>query len=281
MTAKIIDGKSFAETKRNLIKKEIIEKNIFPHLAIILANDSPASEIYVNRKIAACKEVGIACNLYKLPSNCDESEILAMIVTLNKDEGIHGIFLQLPVGENLDSHKIIQSIDPKKDVDGLTYNNMGRLMAGHPYLPPCTPTGVMELLNHEKIDLNGKHAVIIGRSLLFGKPMGQLLLQADCTVTHCHSKTIDLPSIVQQADILIAAVGQPEMIKGEWIKPNAVIIDVGINRTKDGKLVGDVDYNAALKVASAITPVPGGVGPMTVANLLQNTIIAATTTTKL
>ena len=275
MAARIIDGKSLAKEKRALIKAEIVGKNIFPHLAIILANENPASEIYVARKIEACKEVGIACNLYRLPSDSTENDIITMIEALNKDVGIHGIFLQLPVGDHLDSLKIIQSIDPAKDVDGLTYRNMGRVMAGQPYLAPCTPFGVMQLLNHEKIDLSGKHAVIIGRSLLFGKPMGQMLLQADCTVTQCHSKTVNLPNIVSQADIVIAAVGQHEMVKGEWVKEGAVVIDVGINRKDDGKLVGDVNFKEVSQKASAITPVPGGVGPMTVACLLQNTVIAA------
>lgn len=274
MSAKIIDGKTLADAKRKNIRKLIEDKNIHPHLAIILASDNEASAIYVKRKIAACEETGIACKLYKMPADSDESEILTMIDTLNRDNGIHGLFLQLPIADHLDSNKIIQTIAPEKDVDGLTYTNIGRVMAGAPTLAPCTPTGVMELLNHENISLSGKHAVIIGRSLLFGKPMGQMLLQADCTVTHCHSKTVDLPSITRQADILIAAVGQANMIKKDWVKPSAVVIDVGINRDEKGQLTGDVDFEEVKNIAGAITPVPGGVGPMTVACLLQNTVLA-------
>lgn len=281
MTARLINGKALAEAKRKQIKQDIVGKNIFPHLAIILANDNPASEIYVNRKIDACKEVGIACNLYKLPSDSDEGEIITMIETLNKDRGIHGLFLQLPISSELDSLKIIQSIDPAKDVDGLTYFNMGRVMGANPFLPPCTPCAVMALLDHEKIDLAGKHVVIIGRSLLFGKPMGQMLLQADCTVTHCHSKTVNLPALTRQADILIAAVGQADMVKGDWVKDGATVIDVGINRTVDGKITGDVDFDEVSQIADAITPVPGGVGPMTVACLLENTVRAASYAMKL
>ena len=194
---------------------------------------------------------------------------------MNNDSTVHGIFLQLPVENHLDSNTLIQSISPNKDVDGLTHVNVGRLVAGDHGLVACTPQGVMEILAHEKIDLSGKHAVIIGRSLLFGKPMGQLLLQANCTVTQCHSRTIDLPSITRQADILIAATGQAKMVKSDWVKNGATVIDVGISKNSDGKMCGDVDCEEVKNVAGAITPVPGGVGPMTVVNLLSNTVKAA------
>lgn len=274
MAAKIIDGKALAKTRREQIKKEIADKNLHPRLAIVLANDNPASAIYVKRKIEACEEVGISCTLHKLPDDCNEQDILTTIDMLNRDTNVHGLFLQLPIADHMDSDKIIQSISPNKDVDGLTYTNIGRVVAGQPYLAPCTPFGVMEMLKNEAIDLNGKHAVIIGRSLLFGKPMGQMLLQANCTVTQCHSKTVDLPSITKQADILIAAVGHAHMVKKDWVKDGATVIDVGINRLENGKITGDVDFETVKDIAGAITPVPGGVGPMTVACLLQNTVIA-------
>lgn len=275
MTARIIDGRALAKIRRDAIRKEIEEKNIFPHLAIILANDNPASAIYVKRKQEACKEVGIACSLYTMPKDCEENDVLSMIDSLNKDSAISGLFLQLPLPDHLDPIRIVQAIDPAKDVDGLTYSNLGRVMVGIPHLTPCTPLGVMDMFQHENIKLEGKHVVIIGRSLLLGVPLGQLLLQADCTVTHCHLQTRNLPDLTRQADILVVAAGDPHLVKRDWVKPGAVVIDVGINRLEDGTITGDVDYENVKEVASAITPVPGGVGPMTVASLLRNTVDAA------
>ena len=246
-----------------------------PSLAIILANNNPASRIYVDRKIKACKEVGITPVLHELSPSVAQDDIVSLIAQLNSDPSIHGVFVQLPLGDHLKANDIIQQIDPAKDIDGLTARNLGKVMMGDGSgLTPCTPQGVMDILRSLDLDLKGKHAVIIGRSLLFGKPMGQLLLQADCTVTHCHSKTIDLPSITRQADILIAAVGQPKLVQAGWVKDGAVVIDVGINRLDDGSLCGDVDFDTVKVKASAITPVPGGVGPMTVACLLANTVKA-------
>ncbi len=275
MNTRIIDGKAIAKAKRNKLAQEVKDQNLSPSLAIILANDLDASAIYVNKKMQACDEVGIKHQLHRIPRNASQDDIISLIEQLNNDSTVHGIFLQLPVENHLDSNTLIQSISPNKDVDGLTHVNVGRLVAGDHGLVACTPQGVMEILAHEKIDLSGKHAVIIGRSLLFGKPMGQLLLQANCTVTQCHSRTIDLPSITRQADILIAATGQAKMVKSDWVKNGATVIDVGISKNSDGKMCGDVDCEEVKNVAGAITPVPGGVGPMTVVNLLSNTVKAA------
>jgi methylenetetrahydrofolate dehydrogenase (NADP+)/methenyltetrahydrofolate cyclohydrolase len=278
MTAYIIDGNAIAAKKREKLAQEITDKNLSPSLAIILANDLDASAIYVNRKMKACDEIGIKHQIHKLPSDVSETEIIALIEKLNNDNNVHGVFMQLPAYDHIDDNVIIQTISPDKDVDGLTHINVGRLVAGDDSgLVACTPQGVMEILSHENIDLTGKHAVIIGRSLLFGKPMGQLLLQANCTVTQCHSRTVDLPSITAQADILIAATGQPEMVKADWVKDGAIVIDVGISKNSDGKMCGDVDFENAKNIAHAITPVPGGVGPMTVACLLANTVRASIT----
>jgi methylenetetrahydrofolate dehydrogenase (NADP+)/methenyltetrahydrofolate cyclohydrolase len=271
----IIDGNAIAAKKREEIAQEIAENNLAPTLHIILANNLDASAIYVRRKIKACEEVGITPHLHKFDETCDQGEIISLIDPLNNDKTAHGIFMQLPAFDHIDDNVVVQSIHPDKDVDGLTHINMGRLVAGDKNgLVACTPQGVMEILAHEKIDLGGQHAVIVGRSLLFGKPMGQLLLQANCTVTQCHSHTRDLPSMTKQADILIVAVGQAEMVKADWIKHGATVIDVGISKNDDGDICGDVDFENVKNIARAITPVPGGVGPMTVANLLSNTVRA-------
>ena len=269
----IIDGNAIAKQKREGIAQEIAAKKLEPTLHIILANNLDASAIYVRKKIKACEEVGITPHLHEFDKTCDQGEIIALIETLNNDTHAHGIFMQLPAFDHIDDNAVVQSIHPDKDVDGLTHINMGRLVAGDKNgLVACTPQGVMEILNHEKINLSGQHAVIIGRSLLFGKPMGQLLLQANCTVTQCHSHTRDLPSITKQADILIVAVGQAEMVKTDWVKKGAIVIDVGTSKNSNGKFCGDVDFENVKNIARAITPVPGGVGPMTVANLLSNTV---------
>jgi methylenetetrahydrofolate dehydrogenase (NADP+)/methenyltetrahydrofolate cyclohydrolase len=274
MTAHVIDGRAIALKTHDEIRTIIKDKSLKPSLAIILANNNPASHIYVSKKIEACKNVGIDANLYHFDANTPQSEILSLIHTLNQTSSVHGIFIQLPLFENLDAQNLVQSISPHKDIDGLTYDNLGRLMSGSPSIIPCTPMGVMKIFEHEKINLSGKYAVIIGRSVLFGIPMGQLLLGADATVTQCHSKTKNLSKITAQADILICATGQPEMVKGDWVKSGAVVIDVGITRVDNNKIVGDVDFESASKIASSITPVPGGVGPMTVACLLGNVVKA-------
>ena len=275
MTAKILDGTVIANVFRAKLKDVITAEGLRPSLAIILANDYPPSQIYVQRKMAACAEIGINAIVYNVASDHTTDDVLALVQRLNDDSSIHGIFLQLPVYPQLDSDKIIQSISPSKDVDGLTHANLGALIAATPALVPCTPQGVMHLLKETGEDLSGKHAVIIGRSLLFGKPMGQLLLQADCTVTQCHSKTKNIKTITRQADILICATGQAKMVKADWVKNGAIVIDVGITQMDNKKIVGDVDFDDVVKVAGYITPVPGGVGPMTVVCLLSNTVKAA------
>lgn len=256
---------------------EMKARGITPGLAVILVGDDPASQIYVGHKIKACAQAGITSFEHRLPANTSEADILTLISKLNNDETVHGILLQLPLPSHLDETKMILAIGPDKDVDGLHPVNAGRLVAGLPGHVPCTPLGAMHLIKTIERDLSGKNALVMGRSLLFGKPMAQLLLAANCTVTMAHSRTQDLAGHCRRADILVAAVGQARMVKQNWIKPGAIVIDVGITRMDDGTLAGDVDYDAAKMVAGAITPVPGGVGPMTIAYLLQNTLNAAKT----
>ncbi|MCD8498060.1 MAG: bifunctional methylenetetrahydrofolate dehydrogenase/methenyltetrahydrofolate cyclohydrolase FolD [Alphaproteobacteria bacterium] len=276
----IIDGKTVAADLRNSLKEEVEKLPAQPGLAVILVGDDPASHVYVGNKVKACEAVGIKSFESRLPAQATQAEVAAEIAAFNDNPQVHGILLQLPVPDHLDSDALVQSIAPSKDVDGLSFINQGKLIAGDKTgLVPCTPQGSLRLIKTVKEDLSGLHAVVIGRSLLFGKPMAQLLLSENCTVTQAHSKTKNLPEICKQADILVAAVGRPLMVKGEWIKPGAIVIDVGINRLEStnggGKLVGDVDFEAAQGIASAITPVPGGVGPMTIACLLANTIAAS------
>ncbi len=278
MTAQIIDGKAVAARLRGDIALEataLAAKGVQPGLAVILVGDDPASQIYVRNKITACESTGIKSFEFKRPGDINERDLLNLISELNRDAGIHGILLQLPLPKHLDENTFVLAIDPAKDVDGLHPLNAGRLMAGLPGLVSCTPRGSLILIHEVRKDLTGLHAVVIGRSILFGKPMAQLLLAENCTVTHCHSKTRDLADHCRRADILVAAVGRAGMVKGDWIKPGAIVIDVGINRLDTGKVVGDVDFDAAKDVAGAITPVPGGVGPMTIACLLANTLQAA------
>jgi methylenetetrahydrofolate dehydrogenase (NADP+)/methenyltetrahydrofolate cyclohydrolase len=275
MTAALIDGRAAAEKLRGEIAARVAAMAEKPGLAVILVGEDPASQVYVRNKIAACEKAGIRSIERRLPADTEAGPLLNVITELNGDPAVHGILLQLPLPGHLDANAMIAAIDPAKDVDGLHPVNAGRLMAGLPALVPCTPQGSLILIKSVMPALAGAHAVVIGRSLLFGKPMAQLLLAADCTVTHCHSKSRDLPGLCHQADILVAAVGRPQMVKGDWVKPGAVVIDVGINRGADGRLTGDVDFAAAREVASAITPVPGGVGPMTIACLLANTAQAA------
>lgn len=280
----IIDGKAIAKDLRNTFKAEVElmakERNMRPGLAVILVGDDPASHVYVKNKIKACEEVGLQSFEIKLPEKSTQEEVAAEIEAFNDNDNIHGILLQLPVPKHLDSDALIQLIAPEKDVDGLTLKNVGALVAGMDGLVPCTPQGSLILIKSVEENLNGKHAVVIGRSLLFGKPMAQLLLAENCTVTTAHSKTQNIEEICRQADILVAAVGREKMVKADWVKPGAIVIDVGINRMassngKGGKLCGDVDFDAVKDIASAITPVPGGVGPMTIACLIGNTLKAA------
>lgn len=274
----IIDGKAAAARMIADLAADISALTIAGHkpgLAVILVGDHPASEIYVRNKITACAKNGIESFKYHLPATTQQADVETLIHRLNADRNVHGILLQLPLPVHLDSTSLIDIIAPEKDVDGLHPLNIGRLVAGQPGIIPCTPSGALHLLKSVKTDLGGLHAAVLGRSLLFGKPMGQILLHENCTVTQAHSRSINLPALCRQADILIAATGQAGMVKGDWIKPGAIVIDVGITRRDDGKLVGDVDYESAIKAASAITPVPGGVGPMTIAYLLANTVKAA------
>jgi methylenetetrahydrofolate dehydrogenase (NADP+)/methenyltetrahydrofolate cyclohydrolase len=274
-SARVIDGKSVAVRLRADITARVKALGFKPGLAVILVGNDPASHIYVSNKIKACVEAGFESYEIRMDQSCSQLDISQAIRNLNDNADVHGILLQLPLPAHLDEDELIQMIDPAKDVDGLTLRNVGALVTGMPGLIPCTPQGALLLVKEIKKDLTGLNAVVIGRSLLFGKPMAQLLLREDCTVTQAHSRTRNLETLCKNADILIAAVGRPNMVKGEWIKPGAIVIDVGINRLDSGKLCGDVDFNEAVKVAGAITPVPGGVGPMTIACLLSNTLKAA------
>ena len=271
----IIDGKKIAETLRQKLKKEIIEiKSSFksvPGLTVILIGEDPASKIYVKNKEKFSKEIGINSEVIKYPENIEEKEVLSKIIELNKNNKVSGILVQLPLPKHINKQKVIETILPEKDVDGFHPINVGNLSSGYDSKIPCTPLGCFILLKEVEKNLSGKHAVVIGRSNLNGKPMAQLLLKENCTVTITHSKTKDLKSQCNKADIIIAAVGKPKLVKGDWVKKNAIVIDVGINKTSDG-IVGDVDFDEVSKVARAITPVPGGVGPMTIACLLRNTV---------
>lgn len=274
----IIDGKAIAKALRAEIAQDVAGLDKKPGLAVILVGDDPASQVYVGSKIKMTKEVGMESYEHRLPATASEADIAAVIDTLNANGDVHGILLQLPLPDHLADvqEDLVQRIAPEKDVDGLTVTNAGKLFLGmDDGLVPCTPQGSLLLIKSVEENLSGKHAVVIGRSNLFGKPMAQLLLKENCTVTTAHSRTKDLAAVCAQADILVAAVGRSKMVKGDWIKPGAIVIDVGINRMDDGKLCGDVDFEEASSVASAITPVPGGVGPMTIACLLKNTLVAA------
>ncbi len=283
MTATIIDGKTIAAQLRGRIAGEVARltsaHNVTPSIAVVLVGADPASEVYVRTKSKAVAEAGMRAVDRKLPATTSEAELLALVAELNKDPSVHGILVQLPLPPQIDSHRIISAIDPAKDVDGFHPLNVGRLASGLPALVPCTPLGCVMLAKTVRPSLAGLEAVVIGRSNIVGKPVAQLLLAENATVTLTHSKTRDLPGVCRRADILVAAIGRPEMVRGDWIKPGAVVIDVGINRVagEGGKarIVGDVAFTEALAVAGAITPVPGGVGPMTIACLLLNTVRAA------
>ncbi len=276
--AKIIDGKAIAAKIRSEIAAEVQQlkaDGVTPGLAVVLVGDDPASRVYVSMKEKACHDAGIFSDEYKLGADASEAELLVLIEKLNNDSRIHGILVQLPLPKQIDTDKVLEAISPLKDADGFHPYNVGRLSIGKPLFQPCTPYGVMQMFKEESIDLNGKEVVVIGRSNIVGKPVAMMCLAENATVTLCHSRTHDLPAVVRRADIVIAAVGRPEMIKGDWIKEGAVVIDVGINRVGEKKLVGDVDFAAASERASLITPVPGGVGPMTITMLLYNTVESA------
>lgn len=284
MSAQVIDGKAFATMVRSKVADHVArlkeEHGITPGLAVILVGEDPASEVYVAAKHKQTVEVGMASFEHKLPADTSEADLFALIDQLNADPSVHGILCQFPVPDHLNERDVVARIDPAKDVDGLSVVNAGLLASGETGLVSCTPLGCLMLLRDQLGNMSGKEAVVIGRSNLFGKPMGQLLLKENCTVTIAHSRTADLPAVARRADILVAAVGRAEMVKGDWIKPWATVIDVGITRIphpdKPGKskLLGDVDYAEAMEVAAAVTPVPGGVGPMTIACLLANTLTA-------
>jgi len=278
MAARIIDGKAVAAGVRERVRGEVAdfvaEAGRPPTLATVIVGDDPASEVYVSGKHRACEEVGMRSVHHGLTGSTTEAELLELVGELGRDDGVDGILVQLPVPDQIDPDAIVAAIDPRKDVDGLTPVNAGLLAHGVPGIVSCTPAGVMELLRHEGVELEGAEAVVVGRSKLVGVPVARLLLMANATVTTCHSRTRDLAAVCRRADVLVAAVGVPRLLGGDAVKPGAVVIDVGVNRLEEG-LVGDVDFDAASEVASAITPVPGGVGPMTIAMLLVNTLQAA------
>ncbi|MCB1504062.1 MAG: bifunctional methylenetetrahydrofolate dehydrogenase/methenyltetrahydrofolate cyclohydrolase FolD [Hyphomicrobiaceae bacterium] len=281
--AKIIDGKAIAADVRAGVAKDVArlkaEHGFVPGLAVVLVGEDPASKVYVKNKAAQTVETGMLSFEHKLPAETAEADLLALVDKLNKDPAVNGILVQLPLPKHINSEKVLNAIDPDKDVDGFHPVNVGRLWIGARSLVPCTPTGSLILAKTVQENLSGLDAVVVGRSNIVGKPMASLLLAQSCTVTVCHSRTKDLPGVVRRADLVVAAVGIPEFVKGDWIKPGAIVIDVGINRVPKGdgktKLVGDCDYESCAKVAGAITPVPGGVGPMTIACLLKNTVEAA------
>jgi methylenetetrahydrofolate dehydrogenase (NADP+)/methenyltetrahydrofolate cyclohydrolase len=278
MSATVIDGKAVAARVRGEVAESasrLRAEGIEPGLAVVLVGDDPASQIYVRSKTAACAQAGIRTFDHRLPASTPEAELLALVAALNDDPAVDGILVQLPLPPGIDARRVLFAVDPRKDVDGIHPENVGRLLVGAPRFVACTPFGVMKLIEEAKLPLAGANAVVVGRSNMVGKPMAALLLNANATVTLCHSQTRDLPGVIGRSDLVVAAVGRSEMVRGDWIKPGAVVIDVGINRGADGKLRGDVEYAAAAARASAITPVPGGVGPMTIAMLLANTVTAA------
>jgi len=283
VTARILDGKATAQVIRQEIAARVSalrdRTGQAPGLTAVLVGDDPASHVYVKNKEAACRKAGMAGDVRRLPASTTQDELLGLVDQLNADSAVHGILVQLPLPEAIDPNAVIEQIHPLKDVDGFHPENAGRLAIGRPRFVPCTPRGVVELLRRHEIETRGRRVVILGRSNLVGKPLAFLMLQkgpqGDATVTVCHSASRDLPAIAREAEILVAAVGRPEMVRGDWIRPGAVVVDVGIHRRDDGSLVGDVAFEEAARVASWISPVPGGVGPMTIALLLSNTLDAA------
>lgn len=275
MTARIIDGAAIAASFRARLADKVAALRYRPGLAVVLVGDDPASAVYVRTKDKAANAAGIAARTIRLPVTTATSDLLERIAQLNADEAIDGILVQLPLPTHINTQTVLEAVDPAKDVDGFHPLNVGRLASGHPTLVPCTPLGIIKLLHESGIPLEGERALIAGRSTIVGRPVVSLLLAANATVTVAHSRTRDLPAECRRASIVVAAVGRPELIRGDWIAPGATVIDVGINRLPSGKLVGDVAFTEAAEVAGAITPVPGGVGPMTIACLLENTVTAA------
>ncbi|MGH8672904.1 MAG: bifunctional methylenetetrahydrofolate dehydrogenase/methenyltetrahydrofolate cyclohydrolase FolD [Burkholderiales bacterium] len=278
MPARIIDGKALAAQVRASIRpgvERLLARAIRPGLAVILAGDDPASRTYVTNKIKACADTGVYSELHEFPGDVPEATLAEKVAALNKDPAVHGILVQMPLPKHVDAARVLHSVTPAKDVDGFHPANLGALVAGQPGVIPCTPAGVMRMLAHENVALAGRNAVVLGRSSIVGKPMALLLLQRDATVTICHSRTARLAEVTRQADILVAAVGRARLVTAEMVKPGACVIDVGVNRLDDGKLAGDVDFAGVREVAGLITPVPGGVGPMTVAMLIRNAVDAA------
>ena len=281
MSAHIIDGNALAQHWREQVARDCVDlqaRGVKPGLAVLLVGDNPASQVYVRNKVKACEQAGLHSVLEQLPANLSESDLLARVEALNRDPLIHGILVQLPLPAHIDAHKVIEAIDPAKDVDGFHVASAGALMTGMPGFWPCTPHGCMKILESIGYTLSGKHAVVIGRSNIVGKPMALMLLAQNATVTICHSRTANLKAITLQADVIVAAVGQRNTVTADMVKPGAVVIDVGMNRNEAGKLCGDVDFEAVRHIAGHITPVPGGVGPMTIAMLLVNTLESASRT---
>lgn len=274
MTAKLIDGKAISALIRADLKAEIKTMAATPGLAVVMVGDNAASKVYVRNKQKACSEVGMYSEIHMLPAETTDKELILLIKNLNSNERIHGILVQLPLPAHLNEELVIANISPDKDVDAFHAENVGKIMIGKPNFMPCTPAGVMSLLKHTGIDVAGLECVVVGRSNIVGKPMAMLLLASNGTVTICHSKTKNLVEVCRRADVLVVAIGKAEFITGDMVKPGAVVIDVGMNRSAEGKLVGDVDFDSVSQVASHITPVPGGVGPMTITSLLCNTVTA-------
>lgn len=278
MAARILDGKSLAASVRARVKGEVArltQRGIQPGLAVVLAGKDPASKVYVRNKVRACEETGVRSQVFEYDDAVEEPALLERIAALNADPGVHGILVQLPLPRGLDGARILEAVSPDKDVDGFHAGNLGALVSGSPRFVPCTPAGVMRLIELAGVPIAGARAVVLGRSSIVGKPLALLLLQKDATVTICHSKTRDLAAATREADILVAAVGRAKLVTAAMVKPGACVIDVGINRLADGSLAGDVDFDAVREVAGWITPVPGGVGPMTIAMLLENCLKAA------
>jgi methylenetetrahydrofolate dehydrogenase (NADP+)/methenyltetrahydrofolate cyclohydrolase len=278
MAARILDGKSLAASIRGELKQQVaalLRRGVRPGLAVILAGDDPASKVYVRNKTRACDEIGVRSQQIDYPASVTQEELMGRISKLNADPAVHGILVQLPLPKQIDAARVLESVAPAKDVDGFHEANLGALLAGRPGVVPCTPAGVMRLLESAKVPLAGRQAVVIGRSNIVGKPLALLLLQKDASVTICHSKSSNLSELARQADVLVAAVGRAKLVGAEMVKPGACVIDVGVNRLPDGKLAGDVDFEAVQPIAGWITPVPGGVGPMTIAMLLENCVRAA------
>jgi methylenetetrahydrofolate dehydrogenase (NADP+)/methenyltetrahydrofolate cyclohydrolase len=278
VNARVIDGKAIAQRYRAelaLRVSRLREGGVVPGLAVVIVGDDPASKVYVRNKSFACEAIGMRSQVHALPADTSMAQLISFVRRLNDDESVHGILVQMPLPRPLDKHAVIEAIAPEKDVDGFHYENVGKLVAGDPAFYPCTPWGVMKILEEEGVAIEGAHAVVVGRSNIVGKPMAMMLLNAGATVTICHTRTRDLGAMTREGDILVVAVGRTRVVDASMVKPGAVVVDVGVNRLPDGKLAGDVDFASVLPLASRITPVPGGVGPMTIAMLLANTVKSA------